>query len=102
MTLRREKNKGIRKEEILIAAAKLAERVGYQNVKRESLAREIGCSASLLSYHFGTMDQLRRGIMRHAIRCNLLTIVAQGLVVGDPHAKKVPDNIKREALASLT
>lgn len=86
---------------ICAAALKLAERTGYQNVTRKQVADAVGMSEGSVSHHMGTMDQLRRTIVRHAIARRSLVVLAQALAAGDTHARKAPDDLKRDALAKL-
>jgi len=91
-----------RKEQMLAAALELSELLGYAKVTREDIARKIECAPALIPYHFGTMTNLRRDIMRAAIRKPSLPVIAQGLAANDPHARKAPDALKRAAVESIT
>lgn len=91
-----------RKKQILDGAVEQAKRVGYQHVTRDAIAASVGVSAGLINLHFSTMTQLKRDIMRAAVKRKILSIIAQGLAAGDAHARKAPDDLKRLALASLT
>lgn len=90
-----------RKTQILDAALHLAESVGYTHVTREAVAKAAECAPALVSAHFGTMSSFRRDIMRAAIRERKLRIIAQGLAIADPHARKAPDELKQEALSAI-
>lgn len=90
-----------RKEDILAAALPLAERHGYANLTRNQIADAAQVSGPVLNYHFGTMAQLRRDIMRHAIKSECLAVVAQGLSARDGQAQKAPEALRRRALDSL-
>ena len=92
----------VRREQILAAAVTLAAKVGYKNITREAITDRAGCSPRLLNYYYSTMDQLKRDVMRHAIKERVLAIVAQGLTAKDPHAMKAPDDLKKLAAATLT
>lgn len=89
------------KEQILTVALKLAEKKGYDKITRDELADKVGCATGLINHHYGTMNQLRRDIMRHAIKERILTVVAQGLAARDPFALKANDDLKKEALQTL-
>ena len=80
---------------------KLAERKGYRNITRDEIALEAGVHPSNVSYHLGTMIELRRHVMREAVRAECLSIIAQGLVVRDKHALKASVELRGAALASL-
>lgn len=90
-----------RKEDILAAAVPLAVKLGYSNVSREKIAEAAGVSGAVLNYHFGTMLQFRRDLMRYAIKQKALAIIAQGLSSGDAQAVKAPEDLRRLALDSL-
>jgi len=87
-----------RKAQILAAAVTLAKRDGYKCVTRDAVADHVGISMGLVSRYFGTMPQLRRDIMRFAVREEIPEIVAQGLVARDPHAQKAPDDLRARAV----
>lgn len=102
--VKRRAHPGLRKESILSAAVDLSTVRGYYNVTRDEIADAAGVSMGLVTRYFGSMKQLRRDIMRHAIKDEIPEIIAQGLANGDEHAKKAPTELKEKAaklLASL-
>jgi len=88
----------LRKADLLQVALQLSSKYNYTNVTRWAVAQRAGVSPSLVSRYFNTMTQLRRDVMRHAVREGLLDIVAQGLFAKDPHALKAPRELKEKAL----
>tara|TARA_R100000750_G_scaffold34860_1_gene22434 strand:+ start:606 stop:911 length:306 start_codon:yes stop_codon:yes gene_type:complete len=90
----------IRKEAIVDVALELAAAAHYTQVQRKQIADELGVTPPALTYHFGTMEQLRRAIMRAAIERENLGVIAQGLVAQDKHAKKAPEALRRRAIES--
>ena len=91
-----------RKEQIIDAAIKVAGQPGgWAKLTREAVAREAQCADGLISKYFGTMVTFRRTIMRHAIKAANLSVVAQGLAMGDVHAQKADEGLKRKALETL-
>lgn len=90
-----------RKEAILDAALSAAEQDHYLNLTRDSVARAASVSEATVSSYFGTMNQLRRAIIRRAISINCSRVIAQGMSAGDSRALNVPDEIKQEAIRSL-
>jgi len=92
----------IRKAEILDAALCVATHTGFENATREQVAKEAGCAEGLVSNYWGTMKQLRRAIMREAIRTQNLVVIAQGLARGNSNARKAPPELKERAAAQLT
>lgn len=91
-----------RAAQILGAALLVAARVGYTRVTREQIAHEARIAPTLIPYHFGTMPELRRHIMREAVRRECLPVIAQGLALRDRHALKAPPELRRRASESLS
>jgi len=90
-----------RREKILNVALEIAARVGYSNVERQEVAIGAECSAALISYHFSTMTQFKRAIMRAAVHKEDAKVVAQGLAANDPIAVKAPALLKAQAATLL-
>lgn len=84
------------------AALKLAETLGYRNVSREQIAEAAKVSPALVSSRLGTMEQVRRAIMRAAVKAGNARVVAQGLAHKDPYARRAPDELKTEAAKLIT
>ncbi len=91
-----------RKNEILLAGLKAAERLGFTNVRQADIAKEAECGFGTVTLRWGTMAQLRRAIMRQAVKQESLSVIATGLAIGDPNAKKAPEELKKKALATLS
>lgn len=90
-----------KKADILTAAVNIAALSGLHSVTRAAVAAAVGCNDSLVSYHFGTMCQLRRDLMRKAVRDKNVGVVAQGLAMRHPVAQKAPEELKARARRSL-
>lgn len=88
----------IRKQQILDAAMIEADEHGYTNITRAGVAERTKCSPALVSFYWGTMKQLHRGIMGEAVKTRHLRILAQGIVAKDSRALGVPDDLRKEAL----
>lgn len=93
--------KAARIDDILDAAINIAEVKGYTKVTWKELGDASGVSLGLLVYHFGSIQEFKRTLMRAAITRKNLTILAQGLAVKDEHAIKAPDELKQSAIALL-
>jgi len=87
-------NPELRRLQILTVAVGMAKTQGYPNITRDKIAENAGVSMGLVTRYFGTMCQLRRCIVRHAIKYEIPEIVAQALAVKDPHAKNASDKLK--------
>jgi AcrR family transcriptional regulator len=92
----------VRAQQILTAAMKLSERVGYLRITREAVAIEAGCAEGLVSHYFGTMKLLHRAIIGAAIDQENINIIAQALVHRHPRAFRAPQELRARAAASLT
>ena len=92
----------IRRDQIVEVALALAARPGctWQSVTRDQIGRECCITGQAVMHHFNTMAQLRRSIMRAAVQRENLAVVAQGLVAGDPQARKAGVGLRRRAMAS--
>lgn len=92
----------LRKEHILAVAVDQAITTGYTKITRDGIAEAAGVSFGLVTKYFGTMNQLKRDVMRSAIKQGIVQIVAQGLANGDERARKAPAALKQEAVQLLT
>jgi len=90
-----------RREQVLAAAVREAERVGFSNVSRKDIAARAGCSEGLIRHYLGNLTELRRAIMGEAIRTNNHRVIAQGIVAGHPRCKKLTAEQKQAALAAI-
>ncbi len=91
----------VRKHQIVQAGLVVARRGGYAAVTYSAIAREVGISAPSVTYHYKTMPQLRRAIMRHAIKKEDGLVVAMGAKAGDQHATKAPMQLLTEGRKAL-
>ncbi|MBV8060730.1 MAG: helix-turn-helix transcriptional regulator [Alphaproteobacteria bacterium] len=89
------------RESILAHALALSHEVGYEVVTRNAIAERAGCSGPLISMYFGGMRNLRKAIMREAIKHEDLAVIAQGLAAKDKEAQKASAHLKMQALATL-
>ena len=88
-------------EKIMKAAMRLARKHGYQHVTRDNIAKEAGVTAGLVSARWGTMEQIKRAIMREAVKTDDVVIIMQGLAARDRQAQKASEEIKKQAQALL-
>lgn len=94
-------NPALRKDQILNVAIGLAKEQGYHKITRDGVAGAAGVSMGLVTRYFGTMKQLKKAVIRAAVKQGIPEIVAQGLANGDDHAKKAPAELKAEAATLL-
>ena len=94
-------NPALRKDQILSVAIGLAKEQGYHKITRDGVADAAGVSMGLVTRYFGTMNRLKRAVMRTAVKQGIPEIVAQGLANGDDHAKKASAELKAQAATLL-
>ncbi len=75
----------------VVAAALAVARQGM--LTRDNVAAIAHCSPALVSHYFPTMPQLKRAVMREAIRIKDAKIVAFGLMNQDEQARKAPEEL---------
>jgi AcrR family transcriptional regulator len=90
-----------RKEAILAVAVARAEACGLNGLRRDDIAEHAGVANGLVTRYFNTMTQLRRAVIRHAVKNELLPLIAQALAAREPEALKANEDLKKRALASL-
>lgn len=91
----------IRKELIIEAAISVAEEVGYLNIQRVDVANKAGCASGTVNRYYGTMNQLKIDVLRHAIKNENYTVIMQGITNNAPQMKKVSDDLKQRACSAL-
>lgn len=87
---------------VLEAAVAEALAVGYQWITRDDVAARAGVSNATVSNAYGKMTDLKRTVLREAVRRPVLAIVAQGLADRHPIALDAAPHVKEQALATLT
>lgn len=90
-----------RKARVLAKAFELSTKHGYQWITREMVASAADVSTGYVSTLYGSFVELKRQVVREAIRLENLTILQQALADGNPDAKAAPEELKRRAVASL-
>ena len=90
-----------RKAQLLDIAMQEAEQRGFGQMTRDGIAARAGVAAGLITTRLGTMANLRRDIMRHAVKRGIISIVAEGLALRDPVAQRAPAELRDKAWASL-
>lgn len=90
-----------RKQQILNAALEVSERTNYMDVTKKEIAYVCNLSMGSINVYFGTMDKLRKEIMRAAVKREILAIIAQGLIRNDRVALKADWELKERAKQSI-
>lgn len=99
---RRREQPIVRKEEILNAAIDLASKIGYQSITRKKVAENADISLALINQYFSTMTQLKKAVMKTAIEREIVTIIAQGISLGDTQTKTIKKELREKVLTFFT
>ena len=89
-----------RREQLLTAGLKLAEKVGFERVTRDLVAMTAGCSPTLLSRYW-TAPAFQTAMMYRAVATGNLAVLAQGLAVRHPSAVAAPFGLRQAAVRAL-
>lgn len=90
-----------RKASILDAAYTAAKKLGYNNFRLTHVAEAAECSTALVMIYYKTMAQVRRDVMRAAIRDEHLPIIAVGIALKDPYCRKISPELRARAIATV-
>ena len=90
-----------RRQQILEAAVRIAERLGYMNVNREETRKEAGVSGALVQLHFRTRKILKEAVFEEAIRIENLRILAQAVFIKSPRVQILTPELKTKISAYI-
>lgn len=92
-----------RKEQIMHAAIIVAMTKGYSKMNRLMIVHQLNGEVTdgLVSRYFGRRTELRAAVLKEAIARENLTILAQGLALGDPVARKAPKALRDKAAEAV-
>lgn len=91
----------LRRKYVLEVAIELAKTKGYNTLTRNEVATGANVSPGLVSHYFQSTEALRVVVLKTAVKREVLEIVAQGLVRGDPIAVQAPKELKYRAVSYL-
>lgn len=83
---------------ILKAATRLAKKTSYEELVRDEIANEANVSFGLVTYYFGSMDNLKNCVVQYAIMKLDLKLIGQAIVNKHPLVKNLNSELKRSAL----
>ena len=87
----------VRTAQLLAVAVRLAAASGWRNLTHASVAQAAGVSNGLVVARLGTKTEMLRSVMRAAVRDSVVAVVAEGLAVGDKHAKRAGAELRELA-----
>jgi len=92
-----------RRLQILEGFIKIAETSGYKSVTREQVAEKLDISPALVTRYFNdNMLKLREAALSHAGHSGKYEILQQALLLRDPVATALPEEIKKLAINSIS
>lgn len=86
------------KDRILESALFLARMDGWRTLTRDSIARDAGCSPSLVSAYYGLMDDLRSEVMRVAVERRIARVVLEGWAARHPATANIDHDLRAEIM----
>ena len=75
----------------------MAAKVGYHNLTRDGIGDKANISTGTITRHFGTINKLKRLVLRTAIQREVLYIIAQGLANNDIQTRRLSQELKNKA-----
>ena len=90
-----------RKKQILDQAVAQATELGYQNVTAAGVAAALQVQPSLIFHYFDNVADLRRQLVRAAIKNEVLPVIAQGVAMKDRQVMRAPVELRNRAVANL-
>lgn len=91
----------VRKAQILKAASTLSKHDNYVFITRGDIAAKAGVSTGTVSKYLGDMGNVRKEVMRYAVKNEILKVIFQGLANSDPIARRAPEYLKLRAMQSI-
>jgi len=90
-----------RTEQLLQAALAITQRVGLDKLTREAIAAECGVTPGLVNEYLGTMISVRRDVIRHAVKNEILPIICEAIMRKSPHVARISDDLRERAINTL-
>lgn len=84
------------KLKILNTAVRMTTANPTEKLIRDDVAKAAGVSTGLISYHFGSIAELRKEVMREAVRGKILSILAYGLMSKNPIAMSMSSKLRKQ------
>ena len=86
---------------ILESALHVAERDGFINLVRSTIAEHAKCSQGKVNMAFGTMTKLKRAVMRQAIHKQILSVIADGILLKMACCMKLDQELRERAINNI-
>ncbi len=73
---------------LLDKAMQIANEVGYRGVTRDEIAKRAKVAQGSVNNHLGTIAQIRKMIVRRAVKEGNAAIIAEACVYGEPYVQR--------------
>jgi AcrR family transcriptional regulator len=87
-----------RKKQIIEQAMKLSESIGYKNITRGMIAAKLKISGALITKYFKNTQNLKKCVLKEAIKLEKINILAQGMGNRDSLVLKLPELLKEKVI----
>lgn len=91
-----------RRQHILAVAVDLAQQDSFEWLTRAAVAEAAGVSPGLVSAYFSPFAELKREVLREAVRTKNIVILAQGMAVRHPIVAGLSEATRKKVAARLT
>jgi len=100
--MRERKEPSERKQELLEVAIQLAKEEGYSHITRNEIARRAGVAYGLVTSYFKSIENLKRLVIKEAIRLEIVQIVAQALARKEPLTRRLDPSLREKVIRYLS
>jgi AcrR family transcriptional regulator len=100
--MRERKEPAERKQELLEVAIHLAKEVGYSHITRNEVARRAGVAYGLVTLYFKTIENLKRLVVKEAIKREIVQILAQALARKETLTRKLNPDLLEKVIRHLS
>lgn len=91
-----------RKQELLEVAIQLAKEEGYSHITRNEIARRAGVAYGLVTSYFKTIDNLKKMVVKEAIKQEIVQILAEALARKEPLTRRLSPALREKVIRYLS
>jgi AcrR family transcriptional regulator len=100
--MRERKDPTERKQELLEVAIHLAKETGYSHITRNEIARRAGVAYGLVTSYFKTIDNLKKMVVKEAIKQEIVQIIAEALARKEPLTRRLTPALREKVIRYLS
>ena len=102
MSIKTRLNPTERRDQLIQVGLRIASDNGYIRLSHGEVANAAKCSKGLVVKHFPTLEKLHSAVVGAAVYSKDLRVIAEALVYRHPMALHCPEQLRRQAIDSLT